>query len=46
VFAYYWLTKTQEFQITAAEKRALKGQLQYVEGVGVMDVAAPPQPRR
>lgn len=42
VFAYYWLTKTQEFEITAAEKRALRGQLQYVRGVGVTDVAAPP----
>jgi hypothetical protein len=40
VFAYYWLTKTQEFRITAAEKRALKGELKYVEGVGVKDVAA------
>jgi hypothetical protein len=30
VFAYYWFTKTQEYQITSAEKRALKGELQYV----------------
>lgn len=40
VFAYYWWTKTREFRITAAEKRALRGELQYVEGVGVKDVAA------
>ena len=42
VFAFYWYTKTLEFQDTAAEKRALRGQLQYRRGVGVVDVTESP----
>jgi hypothetical protein len=41
VFAFYWFTKTQEFEITAAEKRALRGELAYVKGVGLKDVRGP-----
>ena len=45
-FASYWFTKTREFRITAAEKRALRGELAYVKGVGLVDLkaqaAAPP----
>jgi len=29
VFSFYWFTKTQEFSISSAEKRALKGELRY-----------------
>jgi hypothetical protein len=29
VFAFYWFTKTQEYEISSAEKEALKGHLEY-----------------
>lgn len=29
IFAYYWYTKTLEFKITSAEKKALRGDLEY-----------------
>jgi hypothetical protein len=35
VFAAYWAVKSREFHITAAEKRALRGELKYQEGVGL-----------
>jgi hypothetical protein len=40
IFAYYWYTKTQEFKITAAEKKALRGDLEYHEGVGLVETGA------
>jgi len=36
VFAAYWITKSVEFKITSAERRALYGALKNVEGVGVV----------
>jgi hypothetical protein len=39
-FAAYWLTKSAEFRITAAEKKAVEGQLETLPGVG----AAPARP--
>jgi len=44
VFAFYWYTKTREFEGTAAEKRALRGELQYRKGVGVVDTMDPIPP--
>lgn len=46
VFGYYWLTKSREFRITAAEKRALRGELENVKGAGVVPAgsANPPGP--
>jgi hypothetical protein len=38
VFAAYWLTKSAEFHITSAEKRAVQGTLRKVSGVGVVSV--------
>jgi hypothetical protein len=32
IFAYYWFTKTQEYSISSADKRALEGKLQYAGG--------------
>lgn len=46
VFAYYWLTKTQEFEISSAEKKALRGELQYVKGVGLQELVGPSPPPR
>ena len=40
IFAYYWWVKTQEYKITAAEKKALRGDLEYQEGVGLVDTGA------
>ena len=37
VFAAYWATKSMEFRITAAERRALVGALKNVKGVGVVE---------
>ena len=45
VFGYYWLTKSREFKITAAEKRALRGELTNVKGQGVVPVQPPGPPR-
>jgi hypothetical protein len=39
-FAAYWLTKSAEFRISSAEKKAVEGQLKTVPGVG----AAPAVP--
>jgi hypothetical protein len=36
VFGAYWATKSVEFKITAAERRALYGALKNVKGVGVV----------
>jgi hypothetical protein len=36
VFAAYWVTKSAEIRITSAERRALDGALENVEGVGVV----------
>jgi hypothetical protein len=41
VFAFYWLTKSAEFKITSAEKRALRGELQNVKGYGLAPAGAP-----
>ncbi len=38
MFALYWATKSAEFHITAAEKRALKGELKKVKGYGLAPV--------
>lgn len=37
VFAAYWATKSMEFKLTAAERRALLGALKNVKGVGVVE---------
>lgn len=39
VFAVYWFTKTLEFKISSAERKALRGELQYVHGVGLQHTA-------
>jgi len=44
MFAGYWLAKSAEFHITAAEKRALKGELKKVKDVGLVPAAAPDTP--
>jgi hypothetical protein len=46
VFAFYWFTKSAEFRITSAEKRALRGELENVKGYGLAPVGAavPPKP--
>jgi hypothetical protein len=44
VFAFYWLTKSREFRITSAEKRAVKGELKRVPGVGLVPASAPNNP--
>jgi hypothetical protein len=36
MFAAYWLVKSQEFSITSAEKRAVRGQLEHRKGRGVV----------
>ena len=36
VFAAYWATKTVEFKISSAERRALYGAIKNVEGVGLV----------
>jgi len=35
VFSFYWFTKSAEFRITSAEKRALRGELKNVKGYGL-----------
>lgn len=37
MFAAYWATKSVEFKITSAERRALFGALKNVQGVGVVE---------
>ena len=44
VFAFYWFTKSAEFKITSAEKRALRGELQNVKGYGLAPAGAPVPP--
>jgi hypothetical protein len=39
VFGFYWWTKSREFHITAAEKRAVHGALKNVPGRGVVPAA-------
>ena len=45
VFAFYWLTKSMEFKITSAEKRALRGELKNVKGYGLAPAGAPVPPK-
>ncbi len=40
-FGYYWWTKSREFRITAAEKRAAYGELKHVRGRGVVPAREP-----
>jgi hypothetical protein len=40
IFAYYWYTKTREFKITSAEKKALRGDLEFREGTGFVETGA------
>jgi len=44
VFALYWFTKTQEYQISSAEYEALKGHLHYDEATRTLK-HAPPAPQ-
>jgi hypothetical protein len=39
IFGGYWAIKSAEFHITAAEERALKGELKKVRNVGLAPVA-------
>jgi hypothetical protein len=38
-FAYYWWTKSREFRITSAEKRAAQGTLKRIPGRGIVPAA-------
>jgi hypothetical protein len=40
-FGYYWLTKSREFRITAAEQRAVCGTLEHIPGRGVIPATTP-----
>jgi len=44
VFAFYWFTKTQEYQISSAEYEALQGHLRYDETTRTLR-HAPPAPQ-
>jgi hypothetical protein len=44
VFAFYWFTKSAEFRITSAEKRALRGEIKNVKGYGLAPANAPVPP--
>ena len=43
VFAFYWFVKSREFHITAADKKAARGQLARARH-GLVDLTAPPGP--
>jgi hypothetical protein len=44
VFAFYWFTKSAEFKITSAEKRALRGELKNVKSYGLAPANSPAGP--
>lgn len=44
VFAFYWAMKSAEFHITSAEKRAAKGEVKKVEGLGLAPANAAVNP--
>jgi hypothetical protein len=41
IFAGYWATKSAEFHITAAEERALRGELEKKKNYGLVDMTNP-----
>jgi hypothetical protein len=44
IFAGYWATKSAEFHITAAEEKALRGQVAKARNYGLVDMTKPIPP--